>query len=151
MTPALYAHHDNSVGIFENEQRRTLAGYVCAVGAQNQDAQLIASRRCSLTFVASSLGVPSSCPVLVVVLHQLQCFPTSLMLQYHSEIQQSVSHKTTQLEQTCGLREHTELLLTLILNLPGHTKNQHLETFQVSICNAVFHPRGNIVCIRILH
>ena len=39
-----------------------------------------------------------------------------LLLQCHCEKQQSVSYKTTQLEQTCGFQKHTELLLTLILN-----------------------------------
>ena len=47
-------------------------------GEQNLDPRLIASRRCSLTFVAPSWDVASSCPVLVIRIHQLQC-PTSLM------------------------------------------------------------------------
>ena len=71
--PAFYGHLDNSVMDLENEQG-THVGWMCVhSGKQNRSPRFIASRRCSLTFVASSLGVASNCPKLMILIHQLQC------------------------------------------------------------------------------
>ena len=79
---------------------------------QNLDPRLITSRRCSLAFVVSSVGVGSGCPVLVVPMRQPQC-PTECRNSTLTHAQRNdffftlllwntavCFNKTTQLEQT---------------------------------------------------